>query len=254
MLCYDPASRPSVVHAVIAARFNARQVREEISSEMWEQLNRLYHQVIGAAPDFNSDTDHLAFLDQVKEGAQLFMGMTDSTMTHGEGWRFIELGRYLERAQNVARLLEAHLVAFKSDIDDPDEEPGSLSYPEWIGLLKSATAFEAYCKVHTPAVLPRRVAEFLVLSNRFPHSVRFSLDRVHDALVAIGENSPSRRSQTVIRLAGRQQALLGYSHIDELLGQGIGRTLEAIREECAAVHGGLHEAFIGYPVEAALGG
>ena len=97
LIGYNPASRASVVHCVMAARFNARQVREEISSEMWEQLNRLYHQVVGATPDILLDGDPMAFLDQVKEGAQLFMGMTDSTMTHGEGWRFLELGRYLER-------------------------------------------------------------------------------------------------------------------------------------------------------------
>ena len=254
MICYNPASRSSVVHSIMAARFNARQVREEISSEMWEQLNRLYHQVIGATPDISSDADHLVFLDQVKEGAQLFMGMTDSTMTHGEGWRFIEFGRYLERAQNVARLLETHFVSFKADINQDEEEPDALSYPEWIGLLKSATAFEAYCKVNTPAVSPRLVADFLVLSDKFPHSVRFSLDRVHDALTSIAENSPSRRSQSVLRVAGRQRAMLSYSHIDELLGQGLELPLAAIREDGAAVHAGLHEAFIGYPVEAALGG
>lgn len=254
LLAYNPASRCSVVHCVMAARFNARQVREEISSEMWEQLNRLYHQVVGAAPDILSDADHLAFFDEVKEGAQLFMGMTDSTMTHGEGWRFIEMGRYLERAQNSARLLEAHLASFKSDFEDAGEEPDALSYPEWIGLLKSATAFEAYCKVYTPAVVPRLVADFLVLSDRFPHSIRFSLDRVHDALSAIAESAPSQRGQSVVRVAGRQRALLSYSQIDELIGQGLGAALASLREECSAVHGGLREAFIGYAVEAALGG
>ena len=254
MIGYNPASRASVVHCVMSARFNARQVREEISSEMWEQLNRLYHQVVVATPDILSDADHLAFLDQVKEGAQLFMGMTDSTMTHGEGWRFIELGRYLERAQNVARLLETHLANFKADFDDSNEEPDSLSYPEWIGLLKSATAFEAYCKVYTPAVVPRLAADFLVLSDRFPHSIRFSLDRVYNALAAITENAPSQRGQSVLRVAGRQRAMLSYSQIDELMAQGLESTLASIREECAAVHSGLHEAFIGYPVEAALGG
>ncbi|HNY39173.1 MAG TPA: alpha-E domain-containing protein [Bryobacteraceae bacterium] len=253
MICYNPASRPSVVHCVMAARFNARQVREEISSEMWEQMNRLYHQVVGADPTINSDADHLAFLDKVKEGAQHFMGMTDSTMTHGEGWRFIELGRYLERAQSIARLLETHLTHFEANFNAPGEEPDALPYPEWIGLLKSATAFEAYCKVHTPAVLPRLVADFLVLSDRFPHSVRFSLDRVYGALAAIAENAPSQRGQTVVRVAGRQRAMLGYSQIDELLGQGLGPALASIREECDAVHSGLHQAFIGYPVEAALG-
>ncbi|MBE0659836.1 MAG: alpha-E domain-containing protein [Bryobacteraceae bacterium] len=254
MIAYNPASRTSVVHCVMSARFNARQVREEISSEMWEQLNRLYHQVVVAAPDFLSDADHLAFLDQVKEGAQLFMGMTDSTMTHGEGWRFIELGRYLERAQNVARLLESHLASFKVDFDNPGEEPDALSYPEWIGLLKSATAFEAYCKVYTPAVVPRLAADFLVLSDRFPHSIRFSLDRVYNALTAITENAPSQRAQSVVRVAGRQRAMLSYSQIDELIGQGLEAALASMREECAAVHTGLNEAFIGYAVEAALGG
>lgn len=253
LICYNPASRASVVQCVTAARFNARQVREEISSEMWEQLNRLYHQVLGFDPEFTSDGDHLAFLDQVKEGAQLFRGITDTTMTHGEGWRFIELGRYLERADNTSRLLETHLVSFQSDFAEPREEPDALSYPEWIGLLKSATAFEAYSKVYTPAIVPRLVVDFLVLSSRFPHSIRFALDRVHSSLTSIAENAPSQRSQSVVRLAGRQQAMLSYSQVDEVLNQGLGATLASVRTECSAVHSGIQEAFIGYAVETALG-
>src|SRR5262249_54688675 len=88
-LIRETSNRASIVSCVSPARENARQVREQISSEMWEQLNRLFHSV-RLAKDGGAAWDAREFLQSVKEGAHLFQGITDSTMTHGEGWQFIQ--------------------------------------------------------------------------------------------------------------------------------------------------------------------
>src|SRR5580698_8368908 len=98
----------SIVTCVSLARENARQVREQISSEMWEQLNRLFHAVKRADPA----GDARDFLRAIQDGAHSFQGITDSTMTHGEGWQFIQAGRYLERAVSLARLVGVHFQEF----------------------------------------------------------------------------------------------------------------------------------------------
>src|SRR5579862_3572676 len=87
----------SIVTSVVAARENARQVREQISSEMWEQVNRLFHAVKDSEPE-QREGDARDFLRSIQDGVHLFQGITDSTMTHGDGWQFIQAGRYLERA------------------------------------------------------------------------------------------------------------------------------------------------------------
>lgn len=241
-LIHTTATPSSIVSSVIAARENARQVREQISSEMWEQLNRLFHAVKNGA-----EVDVRDYLKSIQEGAHLFQGISDSTMTHGEGWQFIQAGRYLERAVSVATLVSVH---FREFYDAARREVEPL---EWIGLLRSCTGFEAYCKAFTADVSPERIAEFLVLSATFPHSIRFSADALASALHLIGEDISSRRTSRVERVAGRMQATLAFGQIDEILSSGLDAYLEIVRRQCGQVYSALYQTYITYPVEAALG-
>ncbi len=252
-MCFNPGSRSSIVNSIMAARSNARQVREQISSEMWEQINRLYHHVRSLPHDGGPQLEPEELLESVMEGARLFRGLTDSTMSHGHGWHFIQLGQFLERSLNVSSIMRVHFQHYwNSPLPAFDDEPSAMDYPEWIGILKCATAFEAYCKVHTPRIVPRHVADFLLLSADFPHSIRFSVERMHEALIRICDESPSRRVSKVLRLAGRLQAVLSYSPIDEILGSGLDQMLADVRRQTMQIHSGLYQAFISYPIEAAL--
>src|SRR6201992_2791818 len=105
-LTFDADVPASVTACLIEARENARQVREEISSEQWQQLNRMYHWVIQPQSEFGLHTRLGDFLPAVADGVHLFHGLTDSTMSHGEEWQFIQVGRYLERAAATAHLLD----------------------------------------------------------------------------------------------------------------------------------------------------
>lgn len=251
-ICFGVSDQISITTAIEFARNNARQVREQISSEMWEQLNRLYHAVRHS--DFDDQNGEIEeFLQAVKEGAHLFHGLTDSTMSHGEGWQFIQLGQSLERAINTAALLEVHYRHFYLEASfDSEWGPDAAGYLEWIGLLKCATAFEAYCKVHTAAIDPLNIVEFLLLDDQFPHSVRFVVDTLQAALDAIGRLSPGRRVNRVQRIAGRLQAELSFTQIEEVMDRGIANTMQHIRESCYEIHNCVHEAFVSYPIETAL--
>jgi uncharacterized alpha-E superfamily protein len=242
-LIHATGSASSIVSCVFAARENARQVREQISSEMWLQLNRLFHAVkpTGEAIDLRD------FLKSIQEGVHLFQGISDSTMTHGEGWQFIQAGRYLERAVSLATLVSVH---FREFYEGAQREVEPL---EWIGLLRSCTGFEAYCKAYTAEVSPERVAEFLVLSATFPHSIRFAADALATALHQIGQDVSSRRTSRVERIAGRMQATLAFGQVDEILGTGLQAYLDIVRRQCGQVYAALYQTYITYPVEAALG-
>jgi uncharacterized alpha-E superfamily protein len=244
-LIHSTSSRSSIVSCIMAARENARQVREQISSEMWEQLNRMFHEVTraDAASELASDVDD--FLYAIKEGTYLFQGITDSTMTHGEGWQFIQAGRSLERAAALAILLGVHFREFYGK----DAEPEPI---EWTGLLRSCTAFEAYCKAYTADLRPDRIAEFLVLNPSFPHSIRFSADALEIALKQIGSEVSSRRSARVERIAGRMQATLAFGQIDEIMIGGLQAYLETVLRQCSQAHGALYQTYVAYPIEAAL--
>ncbi len=160
------------------------------------------------------------------EAVHQFQGVTDSTMSHGEGWQFIQVGRYIERASATAMLLEA----YHEDLwGYPERIPEGNEYLEWMGLLRSATAFEAYCKVYTADLTPDWILEFLLLDEEFPHSLRFSIDSLQAALEAIQGESGKSRAEALRRLAGRLQALLSYSGVDEILSQDVVAYLRVFR-------------------------
>jgi uncharacterized alpha-E superfamily protein len=245
-LIHSTASRSSIVSCIMAARENSRQVREQISSEMWEQLNRMFIEVKRAgAAETDGAWDVDDFLYDIKEGTYLFQGITDSTMTHGEGWQFIQAGRSLERASALATLLGVHFKEFYGK----DGEPEPL---EWTGLLRSCTAFEAYCKAYTADLRPDRIAEFLMLNASFPHSIRFSADALETAMKQVGAEVSSRRSARVERIAGRMQATLAFGQIDEIMSAGLHAYLETVLRQCSQAHSALYQTYITYPIEAAL--
>ncbi len=215
---------------------------------MWEQLNRLYLDVIDRRPEEEWILKSHDFFLMVLEGAYLFHGITDATMSHGEGWQFIQLGRYVERADTLTTLLETHFHRVTGNFDSPVE---GADYLEWVGLLGGCVALEAYCKAHTAEIRPLRVAEFLLLNPEFPHSIRFAVDRVNAALNQIGDLT-QRSNKLPIRIAGRLRAQLSFSQIEEIMSEGMHSFLQHVREECSAIHSGIHEIYFDYSIEAEL--
>lgn len=237
---------------IMNARENARQVREQISSEMWEQLNRVFLEVRRVGTSDVWDAQPLEFLQTVKDSSHLFQGITDSTMNHGEGWQFIQIGRNLERAMATAKLLGVHFRAFHNSADQPSDQPmDSTIHLEWIGLLRSCTAFEAYCKVYTADLRPDWIAEFLLLDDEFPHSIRFAVDQIHESLEKIHVSTSSKRSGKVAMLAGRLQSELSFTPPEEIMA-GLHEFLDSIRDQCMQIHSAVKEIYVTYPIEAAL--
>ena len=244
-LVFSRTNASSIVSCIATARENLRHVREQCSSEMWEQLNRLYLQVMETRPEEAWMLKSHGFFRSVQEGAQLFQGITDGTMSHGEGWQYIQLGRYVERTDTLASLVETH---FKRVAQPVDQGVESAEYLEWVGLLRACVAFEAYCKAYTAEIRPLRVAEFLLLNPEFPHSVRFSVDRVNAALHIIGDLT-ERRAKLPTRIAGRLRAQLSFSQIEEVMTEGAHAYLENVRSECAQIHAAIHQIYFDYAIE-----
>lgn len=246
---FDTANSDSIVASIASARENARQVRERISSEMWEQINRLYLQVRQTTMgEMWAGEPHL-FFRAIKEGAHLFQGITDATLSHDEGWHFIQIGRYLERAMVTATLLDVHFSAFDASATAP---AATFDYIEWVNLLKSCTAFEAYCKVYTASIQPEDVVEFLLLNAEFPRSVRFAADMIQDAAQSIGRAGAARGVARVERLAGRLRAALDYGQVDEIMTD-MHTYLVNIRRSCAQVHDAMYQTYISYSADSVLG-
>jgi uncharacterized alpha-E superfamily protein len=182
-LMVDLENASSVIACIAAARANARSVREAISSEMWEEINRIHLVLQPVTATFRLLDSVHDFCRQVRVASQTFQGIASATLPRDEGWHFFQAGTYLERALMTARILDAHAHAFPA--------AGAHISPEeihrWLTLLRSVSAYEAYTRSVGGGVRPLGVAEFLLFSARFPRAVSFGVGRLRDELRAIDD-------------------------------------------------------------------
>ncbi len=248
-LIYDKEYPASVTACIDAARENARQIREEISTEQWQRLNRLYHQIHSRNNEPNSRSNINEVLSSVIDGIHLFKGVTDTTMIHGQGWHFIRLGRYLERAYAIATLLEAYQPRLSPA---PEREHTGYHYLEQVGLLRCCTAFEAYCQVYTADLTSDRIIEFLLLNRDFPHAIRYSVDGVRQAIQSIQHTGGRRPPDELTAGIGRLHAMLSFTSIGEILTGDAAAFMHTIREQCLRIHEMVYRYYVHYSIQSAL--
>jgi uncharacterized alpha-E superfamily protein len=248
-LTFDPTHPGSVVSCIVSARKNAREVREQISTEMWEQLNRLQLLVQRTRQRRPSDGQSYEFFQSIKQGSHLFQGIASTTLSREDGWYFIQLGRYLERVTATVNLLDAHLAP-QAEPEDP--MASADQYLEWVGLLKSCAALEAYWRVHTANIVAPKGMAFLLLDADFPHSVRFGIDTVRVSLDALSAEIPALKRSDVHRRLGKLLSTLSFDREEEIVGPNVQLLLASIRAGCRDVHNAIYEACISYPVEHAV--
>jgi uncharacterized alpha-E superfamily protein len=248
-LVFDAVNPASVTYCVSAARENARQIREEISTEQWQRLNRLYHQMHAprAQTYFSSSINDA--LASIIDGIHLFQGVGDSTMIHGQGWQFIRLGCYLERAYATATLLEVYQPELFSA---HEREYTGHQYLELVGLLRCCTAFEAYCQVYTADLSPGRILEFLLLNRDFPHAIHHCVDSVRNAIESIQHTGGRRPPEELNAGTGRLRAMLGYTSISEIIAGDTAAFLHTIRQQCLRIHELIYRYYVHYSIQSAL--
>ncbi|HUX44373.1 MAG TPA: alpha-E domain-containing protein [Terracidiphilus sp.] len=248
-LVFDHLSPASVTYCIGNARENARQVREEISSEQWQRLNRLFHQMQSphAIGQMNSNVNDL--LASVMDGIHLFKGVSDTLMIHGQGWQFIRLGRYLERTYATATLLEVYQPIISGI---REHEQAEHDYLELVGLLRCCTSFEAYCQVYTADLSRERILEFLLLNHDFPHAIRYTVDGIRHAVESIQRTGGRRAPEELTSTIGRLHAMLSFSTIGEIMAADTGPFLRTIREQCLCIHEMIYRFYIHYSIQSAL--
>ncbi len=215
-MLWHPQNENAVVACINRARENARTVREQISSEMWEHINRLYFRV----NDLKRNSilrNPSEFFNQIRNGSQAFEGITTATLTHGDSYRFMQLGMYLERADKTARILHAK-YSYINRLDEDSAE----TYPQLIALLRSCSAFEPFRRAAQGELTIERVVDYLMSDKSFPRAILFCLIRSLQSLDALGnDNALLGRFEHPRRTLGRLSADLEYLNSHEVLGEGM---------------------------------
>ncbi len=229
LLAFERDYPGSIVCCMEAAWENARGAREAVSSEMWECLNATHEALPRAADTATGQMPH-GFFGWVKERAAILAGLSESTMSRDESWRFLVLGRNLERVDMTSRLLSARY----------GESWGQMG---WVTTLRSCSAYEAYLRTYQRAVDGSSAAEFLLLDRLFSRSVYFSLRAAEDCLAEldpragrVGVDDAARRH------LGQARAELEFTSVADLLEDLPGR-LSNVQRRCSDASAAISERY-----------
>ena len=237
----DSTNASSIYNALYAARENARAVRGAITTELWETMNVTWLELQQRLSSDAWAQDMPAFFAWVKHRAHLTRGVTAGTMPRGDAYRFVALGTALERADNVARILDVKFFesAAREDLDwNAMVERGE--YYHWAAILRSVSGFEIYRKTYRDTITPARVAELLILRADMPRSLMAAINALCNHLQKLA----NKRSDQLLRRAGLLQAQIQFASIDDILAQGLHAYLTQFLERIGQLGEGISQDFL----------
>lgn len=241
-LVFQPENANSIFSSVCQARENARMVRDQITVELWEELNRLYWFV--KMPDARRiwKESPSEFFQQIKAASLQLIGLSYATLIRNEGWWFAQAGKFLERADKTSRILDVRNETLPQR--GAPVSVGEADALEWSAILRSCSAWDAYKTIQGAEVHPKHVSEFLLLSADFPRSVRFCVNELNHALRSISGVASGRFSNNAEKLAGRLVAELQFSTIDDIFEQGFHGYLDRLQSRLNDIGAALFDAYI----------
>jgi uncharacterized alpha-E superfamily protein len=239
-LIFDTRNPNSVNASVMTARENARIARQYITLEMWEQINRFYLMMQGAARSFEAGYEPSQdFFGDVTSASHLFLGITDATMSHNEGWHFCRLGRMIERADKTSRILDAKYFLLLPSVDSVGTPYDDIM---WAAVLRSTSALEMYRK-RFQEISPMRIVEFLVLDREFPRAIHYCVNAAEESLRAISETRPRMFRNPAEQQLGRISADLNYTQVREIITLGLHEFMDDLQVGLNRAGSAIHNTF-----------
>jgi uncharacterized alpha-E superfamily protein len=237
-LLLAPDNPSSVYSCFRAARESARAQRVAITSEMYEDLNSSWLEVrlLDATQLGHGGLSRI--LERIKTRSASFRGVTIGTLGRGEGYQFMQLGVFIERADWAIRLLD--VVGSDAEPREGGAARDAADYFQWSALLQSLSAFETYRRLHRQAVSPAGVAELMLLQDVNPRSLQTCVHNLHQVLTALAGG----QSLEVVRQAGALSAHTRYARIDEILAEGLEPWLQNALARLERLSGAIHRQFM----------
>jgi uncharacterized alpha-E superfamily protein len=234
---FDPTNPSSIRSCIAAARENARSLRHTISSEVWVELNTLYLDSQRWSLRDLEASGMLGFFSELRERFYRLAGACYGTLPRDVGFDFLSLGTMLERADNVARLLDVKYHVLLPRLEDVG---GPIDLLQWTAVLRSASGLEAYRKAHGNAIRIDRVVELLLFDPTFPRSARFCIERAQRALARLGDPDETAPLAATEWLAAR----LRESSSRESIASGLHEFLVAVQVECDGISSAVFDTYL----------
>jgi uncharacterized alpha-E superfamily protein len=225
----DADNPTSVQSAIRGARENARTLRALISTEMWLQINVFHGRIRELAVPDIAPEDLSGVCAMLKEGVQAHTGITEGTFYRDQCWHFYMIGRHLERADQITRLIDTKFNALSAT-------EAVIDAGQWNELLRAAAGYHAYRREYPHGYVPREVAGFLLLNTAFPRSAGLSLAQLDWHLTTLRSRYHLRGCTQALGRLDNLQTMLASQTVDDILGRGLSPFLDWMQRELAALH------------------
>ncbi|MET0343061.1 MAG: alpha-E domain-containing protein [Polyangiales bacterium] len=235
-MTWSKESQVSLATSVRAARECARAVRDQLSLELWEEINELYLWLGRESTETLYHENREEFYRNVRRSTQLILGLVRSTMLHGEPMRFLWMGVMLERAGQTARILDMHHHTMMRE-----SAHDIVRMALWMSLLRACSGAEGFMKKHQGRVTAQSMVEFVLFESTFPRSIRYCLKAASDQLGRIW-TEPTHTSRR------RLSSLLAWLESQQKEGVELGQIhplLTYVVDESAAICSRLSEEIQG---------
>jgi uncharacterized alpha-E superfamily protein len=226
-LVRDPDNPSGILSCLETARRNARAARTALTVDMWESLNDTWLELRSLASVAAKDDRIVEFLEWVKHRSLLFNGAYANTMLRNDAFYFTQLGTYLERADNTARLLD---VKYHVLLPDSNRVGGVLDYSQWESMLRAVSALRAYKWVYHERLAPWMIADLLILRPEMPRSLRACYTQIVRYLELLAADHGGKRGECH-RRAGEIEARLRYGKIETIFQGGLHEFLTAVIDD-----------------------
>jgi uncharacterized alpha-E superfamily protein len=242
---FDRENPNSIVSSIALARENARMVRDQITIEMWEEINRIHLLVRSSRARDIWQSSPAEFFHEIRASSCDLQGLIDSTITRNEGWQFLQAGKYIERADKTTRILDLrHENLPARGVPILVNQTDAL---EWSAVLRSCSAWDAYRHIHGVDVGPRRVSQLLLLSPEFPRSVRYCVGELDNVLRALSGAPIGRFLNDADKRCGRLLSELQFSEIEDIFASGLHEYLDLLQVQLNGIGEALFSIYIYHP-------
>ena len=212
----DKNNSESVLRMIGGARTNARMVRAGLTREVWEAINETWMRLSEALSRPVRETNLGDVLNLVRRQATQVRGAMDGTMLRNEIYNFARLGKFIERADNTARILDVKYYVLLPALSYVGS---SLDNVQWDNVLRSVSAERAYRWLNAGRMDPRSIAEFLILDGRFPRSLAFCYSKISSNIASLARDYGN--PMPCHTMLAESAALVREGHIDEIFETGL---------------------------------
>ena len=242
-LTEDVRNPNSIFSCISNARENARTIRDQISDELWEELNALYLFTKSDTALELLENNPPRFYERVRRASMTILGISSSTTARDAVWDFKSLGRYLERADKTTRFLDIATYFPKGAMGIDLSSPGVL---HWSAILSSCGAMGAF-RATGLEINARTVMEFLLFSADFPRSVRYCIGQIDAALHRISGTYPGTYSSEAERETGKMLSALIYGDGEDIIKTGLHEFLDNIQATLNKIAEAVFETYVLLP-------